>query len=312
MKLLKISLCSLFIIMLPVTFVTAQSITGEGYGMNEQAARQMAIMDLVGQIEVKVSVKTGSASIDESQGSGSSNDFASISDIIIESNTILLGLKLETKSSGIAKTPFVARAELEASKSLPLYVKKLADLHKMIQLQAQKDASPRLLAPMVDDYEKVRKVALLLGAAENDCPLPPYSLAELKKKIQESALVIDSLDRAAALLGYKLFDGIKNAKNLVYIEIPGVKGNTPANFAIALRNRTIAWLTNYGLVLSDLASSPLVVRGTYTVLREADNALKGVELVLSLMDVSRKDGAQLIKSASVLILPQAITPYGAP
>lgn len=158
----------------------------------------------------------------------------------VSSDLPILGPQLEVSRKS---REFWAEARLYASISLPLYLNEMQacvqEIRAALNLLADEglDASGRELLwrgilSKIEDYERYRTVALILGADAEQIPTLPASKPQALAALQRLQSSVDSLDRAVALLAASFED------DAIYVFPPRARGSTlPTAFANLLRER---------------------------------------------------------------------------
>ncbi len=316
---------SIFIIsfLLLVSGLSAQSgvFNSTGSAKTEYAALQAAILGLVNQIEVRVKSRTGSAIIVEGQDSQSKSDFASISDLLVESNVVLMGLKYDVQTPSKEGGSFVVKARLEADYSLPLYRLRLADLARQIKVgkdlvdakgSTNKELYVRAMARLLDEYQRYRWVAIALGADDKELESVPLNAIELAAQQTFASQTIDTMEKAALRLteGIALYS--RKARAKVYVDFsPSQGSDVNQAFGNALRMYVESVLVNQGVAVMEKPDNAVLIVSIdfAAVVSARDQSLQHLEAQASLYEKAGSNAGLVRKNNVVRILPQAASSY---
>jgi hypothetical protein len=164
----------------------------------------------------------------------------------------------------------LAEVALLAERSLPLYMSSLQglarEIESAIQLLAQEESTGaqellwRQILANLEDFERYRAVAVILGAKPDDIPHVPATKAEAAASIFRLAETINSLDRALDRL---LAD--MNQRD-IFVHAPRARGSSlPTPFARLLQER----MTGHVASVSELSRASYVLHGFYDYTDEA-------------------------------------------
>lgn len=206
MKIFRISL-PLFLLLFQ-TELFAADVVGQGWGDTEAAARKEALADISSRISITVRSKFKSTQTVNARTTdkGKSETIGQVSENTVETDSELpiLGADYVSRMEG---SQISVQATLEASKSLPLYERRLDELR--IRIAALKtgnakgaDAATQYsnimrTLTLLDEFKKLNTVAIYLGGHPQD---PGISEEALENQLRSVTKRVDSLDLAAQIL----------------------------------------------------------------------------------------------------------------
>lgn len=220
--------CLLFLICLSVS-AQASTLHAEARAATEQQAKREALAALADSILVNVQSESSSYV----EGSGKRKEELRI---ISRSDIPLIGVETNTVKIG---NEVLCEARLDSSKSLALYSKKLGELSAEITALDQRIAKAKerdryeLLTQtltVIEQYEKYRAVAQLLG--ETQSPAPPRNRTDTEAQLRTLEKSAPSIELAAQVLT----KGLKADAVYIYPAVPHDSHEITA-FARVMRDR---------------------------------------------------------------------------
>lgn len=259
------NVCLLLLLCLPLT-APAVTLHTEARAATEQQAKREALAALADSILVNVQ----SESFSHVEGSGKRQDELRISS---RSDIPLIGVEINTVQIG---KDVLCEARLESSKSLGLYAKKLNELlleistlDQRIAKATENDRYELLIQSLtlIEQYEKYRAVALLLG--ETQFTALPHSRTDTEAQLRTLEKSAPSIDLAAQVLA----KGLKVEAVYIYPAVPhGSHEVTP--FGRVMRDRLAQKLVS----VESPDKAQTFFKGEYEIL---DNS---IHLVYRLLD----------------------------
>ncbi|MEI7843005.1 MAG: hypothetical protein WCI39_08240 [Gallionellaceae bacterium] len=250
---------------LPITTL-ATTLHGEARAMNKDEAQRQALSDLANSIFVRVQ----SDSFSRVEGSGKRQDEINIKS---SSDIPLIGADIQCDPAG---AEVVCKVNLDSSKSLALYSRKLNELLLEIGTldgriaKASGEGLYVLLTQaltVIEQYEKHRAVAQMLG--ETNFTAPKRSRADTETQLRELEKAAPTLELAAQLLT----KGLRTKAVYIYPALAH-GSDSVTQFASVLRDQLAAKLSS----VNSPDKARTFFRGEYEIL---DN---GIQLTYRLSD----------------------------
>lgn len=248
----------------------ATTFVGDGVGSSQKEAKKESLADL--SFAIKSEVKSSFSSAADSQGRKSSKKLLKVS-----SNLPIIGSEFEVSK---VAADYKAISTLDASKARPLYDDKLKTLYQEIDglikdIKAEDKSSQyrtyTQLLSLLNNYDRYRSVALVLGL--KNIPTPSISVSEAKLKVQALSESFADLKQAIAFLT----KGIKS-KNIYIFPPKASTSNEITPFAKIVK----AYMKSNISSSDSLKASNALIRSAYHVDKN------GMSLSLSLINSKRE------------------------
>ncbi len=221
---MRLSFHTIALVFLVSQSAAAAEIVGQGWGNTEVAARREALADISSRISVTVRSRFKTTqTVTKTVGKAEAVNQTSENMVETDSELPILGAAYVAHKDG---SQVSVNAILETSKALPLYEKRLDELHERIAALDESVTRSRTseakytgimdMLTLLDDFRKLNTVAIYLGGKPQ---APGVTEDALRTRLRAVIKQVDSLDLAARLLT----EGITEAGVYIY---PAKAGNS--------------------------------------------------------------------------------------